>query len=355
MLINFVIIFVRYLYIDECQIGFENVDQILDCAEKYGLRKLKSTCGEFLTCHMTPDTVWQIFYMADLYFRHTELLSKCFDFYESHSAKCLESSVIVDLPKTLFCTIIKHNCVSCREERIYEACLRWASNQLKTEKANDRDIREQLIINDILYKIRFRWIRNKYFEKNISKRSILTEEEISLIYRSKDDDNVSDELFYQDIRRPKSHRLLRCLPRFDRNWTVGRTDAIDIYFKGVVLLQGVIVFGTISGESSYKVDLCITDNGRTMSVLKNKELKTNSEEPFYEILLKKPLKLKSNNRYTIELNMEGSCTLTGKNFETEVSDGVFGVTFCNSQQSSNGTRTNYGQIPGVIVSNIYEG
>lgn len=350
-------IFVRFLYVGECKIDLENVEQILDCAEKYTLEQLKDVCYNFLACNLTPDTIWQIFYVADLYLQYTDLRPKCFDLYESNSARCLESHFIINLPANLLREIVIHDCVTCTEEKIYEVCFQWAANKMK--KKDDKNIRELLLRNDILYNIRYRWISKNYFEKKIANGRILSVEETTSIRRSMNGDNESDDLFNHNIRRPKLHRLIRCKPRFNNNWRVGKVDAIDICFKGVVLLQGIIVFGTISGESSYKVDVCISDctcddNQRKLSVVKITDLKTNDKEPFNEVLLKNPVKLKSNKKYTIELCMEGSCTVTGIDYETEVDDGTFEVSFHNSSRSFNGTWTNAGQIPGVIVSNTYD-
>ncbi|XP_052087209.1 BTB/POZ domain-containing protein 6-like [Mytilus californianus] len=349
----------RYLYIDECKMDFRNVEQILDCAEKYNLKRLKKHCYTFLACNMVPDTIWQIFYLADIYFLHSGLRTKCFDFYESNSKKCLESSFISNLPEGLFRDIIEHTPVSCKEESIYEACLRWVAKKLSSERPRDRDMRKQLIRSEILYKIRFSCITNDYFGHNISKRKILSKDEIASIQRSMYDDGYSDELFISDIRRPKLHKLMRCGVRKDKSWKVGEwKDAIDICFREVLLLHGIVVFGTISGESNYKIDVSLMepcgDEQRTISVLQGKELETKQRTALYDVLLKQPVEIKRNTKYTIELLMIGACTVSGCDYETEVSDGTFKVTFANSPDSYNGTNIKTGQIPGVIVSNVYD-
>ena len=75
----------------------------------------------------------------------------------------------------------------------------------------------------------------------------------------------------------------------------------------------------------------------------------------YPVMLKEPLHLTKQIRYKIQLNMTGPCTFPGILYKGNVSLNELYVTFLNSNLSPrNQTDKEQGQIPGIIMQDIYQ-
>ena len=69
----------------------------------------------------------------------------------------------------------------------------------------------------------------------------------------------------------------------------------------------------------------------------------------------KPLLVKKNTRYTIQLNMEGSTACSGESYKDIVALNELSVTFLiSSLPSTNSTNETRGQIPGIIIQHTYK-
>lgn len=316
-----------------------------------------------MVSNLSIETVWQTLHLSDVY-SLSKLFSKCLSIYETKPIKCLESDNFLDLPSHLFAKIIAYQSVSCKEEKIYEACLRWVKRQCKRENKplNDSNIREQLQRGNVLHKIRFIQMDMDYFTKNISSRKILSKGEIINVYQSVHSKESCGGLFLSDARHNKVCRLMRCRVNTDSDWVVGRRSAIAVCFRERILLHGIIVFGPKIVESNYKLDVAIKttpgepiiaeNNQRAVSAIQDQALKFKDNQHFYDVLLKVPIELERRIYYNIELCMNGPITYTGIDYKTDVSDGNIRVTIKDSSLSDDGTSVCSGQIPGLIVSII---
>jgi BTB/POZ domain-containing protein 1/2 len=244
--------------------------------------------------------------------------------------------------------VIESDDLKCKEEIIYQKIIEWSTNRCQVQNltANDENIRQ--VLGDLLYLIRFPIMERTYFTEDVSKKSLLTSDEIVKVYQSLDDDKI--DVFPTKCRNIEHMVCRRCDSSNLGDWYHnGANDFLDFTTNLDCIMLGIDVFGSSTYSGKHDMNLTILNSS---GVLRNIETVLYSEEgkKIYPVMLEKSLLVKKNTRYTIKLNMTGPNAFTGKSYKKIVPLNELSVTFLSSSVlSPNSTREDLGQIPGIII------
>jgi BTB/POZ domain-containing protein 1/2 len=244
----------------------------------------------------------------------------------------------------------------CKEEIIYQKIIDWSTNRCQQQDltVNDENIRQ--VLGDLLYLVRFPIMERKYFTENVSKKSLLTLDEIVKVYQSLDDEEIA--VFptkWRNIEHMEHMVCLRCATSSSGFWKHdGDNDCLDFTTNLDCIILGINVFGSRSYSGKHDISLTILKSSDVLRSIKT-VLYSEKGQEIYPVMFDKPLPMKKNTRYTIKLNMRGPNTFTGESYKRIVSLNELSVTFLNSSlPSPNGTKETHGQIPGIITEHIYK-
>uniref|UniRef100_A0AC34G261 BTB domain-containing protein n=1 Tax=Panagrolaimus sp. ES5 TaxID=591445 RepID=A0AC34G261_9BILA len=155
--------FVRFLYSGDCEITVENVFNIVDMAEFYGISYLKSFCEDLLNEAMdiiTLENIEKMFEFAEKY--------SLYKFTESVKYYAVEQDICeyenFNAFKKPFIEFLSHYDEFCTKELFFENIYKWAEHRIMKEKAVDNDTNFNLLeaikieLNTVLSKIKFSWM-----------------------------------------------------------------------------------------------------------------------------------------------------------------------------------------------------
>jgi hypothetical protein len=199
-------------------------------------------------------------------------------------------------------------------------------------------------------------MERKYFTENVSKKSLLTLDEIVKVYQSLDDEEI--DVFPTKWRNKEhmEHKVcLRCDTSNSGFWIHdGENDCLDFTTNLDCIMLGVNVFGSMTYSGKHDINLNILNSPDVLRFIET-VLYSEEEQEIYPVMFKKPLLVKKNTRYTIKLNMKGPKAFNGISYIKIVALNELSVTFLSSLVPSvNDTNENQGHIPGIIISHIYK-
>ena len=194
-----------------------------------------------------------------------------------------------------------------------------------------------------------------YFTENVSKKSLLTLDELVKVYQSLDDEKIS--VFptkWRNIEHMEHMICLRCDTNNSGQWIYGESgDYLDFTTNLDCIISGINVFGSYTYSGKHDICLTILKSPR---VLRSIETALYSEKlhEMYPVVFDKPLLVQKNTRYTINLKMKGPKAFTGKSYKEIAALNELFVTFLRNSNPVNKTNERQGQIPGIIIQHIYK-
>jgi len=318
------------------------------------LHNIKDKCSHYLQSSVDEERVCVVLQTAHD-FHLDDLRTNALTFILSIGEPCLESKSFLSLSPECLRLVIESNDLKCKEEIIYQQIIEWSRNRCQYQNllVNDENIRQ--VLGDLLYLVRFPIMERKYFTDNVSKKSLLSYEEIINVYQSLDDEELA---VFPTKRRNIEHVVCRRCDTSIKNsvgWEQnGTNDCLDFTTNLDCIILGVNVFGSNTYSGKHDISLNIL---KSSDVLRSIETVLYSEkgQEMYPVMFEKPLLVKKNTRYTIQLNMKGPKAFTGESYKRIVSLNELSVTFLNSSLTSpNHTKETRGQIPGIIIQHIYK-
>ena len=296
-----------------------------------------------------------------------DLQANVLKFILNSGEPCLESKSFRSLSPECLRLVIESDNLKFKEEFIYQKILEWSTNRCQDQRltVNDENIRQ--VLGDLLYLVRFPIMERKYFTENVSKKSLLSSDEIINVYQSFDDEEIT--VFPSKLRNIEhmEHMVcLRCDTGYFLQWTrVGDWDCLDFTTNLDCIILGINVFGSKSYSGKHDISLNIL---KSSDVLRSIETVLHSErgQQIYPVMFGNPLLVKKNTRYTIKLKMIGPNAFTGKSYKEIVALNELFVTFLRPSLTSpneihevfssyhNEIQPLQGQIAGIIIQHIYK-
>ena len=317
-------------------------------SEKYMLHNLKDECSHYLQSSLDEECACFVLQTAhDLHL--ADLQTNAVKFILNNGEHCLESKSFISLSTDCLRLIIESDDLICKEEIIYQKIIEWSTNRCHDQNlpVNDENIRQ--VLGNSLYLVRFPIMERTYFTENVSKKSLLSSDEIINIYQSLDDRAIA--VFPTRSRKVKYVVCIRCNTASSVEWT---NDYLDFQTNTDFIMLGINVFGSNTYAGKHDIRLNVSKSYDVLSSI-NTVLYSKKGREIYTVMLDKPLFLSKNTRYTIQLNMKGPNTFTGESYKNYVSLDELSVTFLSSNiHSRQQTNENQVHIPGIIIQHIYQ-
>jgi hypothetical protein len=268
----------------------------------------------------------------------------------------LESKSFLNLSPECLRLVIESDDLKCKEEVIYQKIIDWSTQRCHDQNltVNDENIRQ--VLGDFLYLVRFPIMERKYFTENVSKKSLLTLDEIIKVYQSLDEEEIG--VFptkWRNIEDMEHMVCLRCDSASLDMWVQsGKDDCLDFTTNRDCTMLGINVFGSNTFSGMHDINLNILKSSDVLRSIKT-VLYSEKGQKIYPVMFGKPLLVKKNTRYTIQLNMKGPHVFTGKSYKKIVALNELSVTFLSSSLlSPNSTSEIRGQIPGIIIQHSHK-
>lgn len=185
--------FIQYFYLDKVAINTENVGEILYLADKYDIPELVSSCSSYLLEHVTLNDVIACISLA-CKFRFDGLKTACKQIVARNTVQVVGSEAFLKCDRDVLFEILSIESSTCREEIIFDACIKWAWNSCKEQKIDARS-EENLrsALGNCFERIRFKEIPLVEFStrSNIY-RNLFTKNEFMeyIETRAKNEENV---------------------------------------------------------------------------------------------------------------------------------------------------------------------
>jgi len=323
-------------------------------SEKYMLHVIKDKCSHYLQSSLDEERACLVLQTAHD-FNLDDLKTNALKFILSSGEPCLESKSFLSLSPECLRLVIESDDLMCKEEIIYQKIIEWSTNRCHDQNltVNDENIRQ--VLGDLLYLVRFPIMERKYFTEKVSKKSLLSYEEIINVYQSLDDEEIT---VFPTKRRKIEQVVCRRCDTSHKNamgWQQnGANDCLYFTIDIDCIILGVNVFGSMTYSGKHDVSLNILKSSEVLRSIKT-VLYSKQGQEMYPVMFDKPLLVKKNTIHQIQLNMKGPNTFTGESYKRIVSLNELSVTFSGSlSQSAISTNANQGQIPGIIIQHIYK-
>uniref|UniRef100_A0A914P678 BTB domain-containing protein n=1 Tax=Panagrolaimus davidi TaxID=227884 RepID=A0A914P678_9BILA len=122
--------FCSFLYSANCKLTNENIFQIVDAAEFFGIQLLKDFCEEFLIEIFNENNIGEIYKIAETYLL-SNLLKEIERYVNQNYKTLIMEEKIVNLPKSLVMMTCKYHG---GEFSVFEAVYKWTENYVKIKK-----------------------------------------------------------------------------------------------------------------------------------------------------------------------------------------------------------------------------
>ena len=195
--------------------------------KKYQLPKLLSDCQRVLQTTITADNVCVMLNQA-IVFEELELINKSVEFIGLNAKSVLASNAFKNLSREGLYYVVSYDGLQVDETFIYQACLKWAENKLKsnlsmTENATDLELRQTL--GEVLYRIRFPSMTLGEFARLAGISALLTcSEKSSIYYYIATEDHYA--LTFDWKPRPAENMLDRFTSVITNDWGANQAQAI---------------------------------------------------------------------------------------------------------------------------------
>ena len=313
------------------------------------LHNIKDECSHYLQSNLDKECACVVLQTAHV-FHLADLQTNALMFILNSGKPCLESNSFLSLSRECLKLVIESDYLACEEEIIYQKMIEWSTNRCQDEglTVNDNNIRQ--VLGDFLHFVRFPIMERRYFTENVSKKSLLSSDQIINVYQSFDDKENAE--FPTKSRNVKYWVCLRCKTG---NSGESTDDFLDFTVSHACIMLGIKVFGSTTYSGKHDISLTILKSSVVLTSKKT-VLYSKKGQEMYPVMFDKPLNLENDTNYTIQLNMKGHKTFTGESYRSSVSmlesDGCGPhVTFFDyshySRKSS--TSEDRGQIPGIII------
>lgn len=146
---------ILYIYSGKVTISGENVAEILNLANKYNLPEIMSSCSSFLTNHLDEENAIDCLDLARK-FGFDELTTLSRELVGCYTLNVIETQSFLECNQDILHEILSIDPVSCDEESIFDACIKWAKlrcNQESIDAANPANLRSAL--GNCFQRIRF--------------------------------------------------------------------------------------------------------------------------------------------------------------------------------------------------------
>lgn len=319
-------------------------------AEKYILTGLASGCVDWMERNISNENACAILECALLH-RKEDLATRSRQYILQNVVNVVNDPSFVKLPHGLLNELLSSDELYAQEVVIYEACLKWAKYKCseRGEDATGSAIRQAL--GDCLQLVRFPLMKPSMFVDLMEKcPNVLTKDEENSLMKY----YISEkQTSFSNNRRVSLETY--CVQRFKSvyqrtTWKCndGKADAISFKCDRSIHMNGITVYGNEnSSPHKLEVEVCGQDDKAIYEETKDMFPSSGKQNPTH-LCFSKEIIISPNLNYTIIQRMWGSDVYYGNEGLKNVSSRGVTFKFSESPLSTNNTKVNYGQIPGLL-------
>ncbi|XP_037552826.1 BTB/POZ domain-containing protein 1 isoform X2 [Nematolebias whitei] len=325
----------RFLYSDEVHIGPETVMTTLYTAKKYAVPALEGHCVEFLTKHLRADNAFMLLTQARL-FDEPQLASLCLDTIDKSTADAINAEGFTDIDLDTLCAILERDTLSIRENRLFEAVVRWAEAECYRQQLPPTAENKQKVLGKALPLIRF---------------PLMTVEEFAAV-------NPKPRVDYIDRPRCCLRGEECSINRFQQvesRWGYsGTSDRIRFNVNRRICVVGFGLYGSIHGPTDYQVNIQILESDKRIALGQNDTgFSCDGSANTFRVMFKEPIEILPSVSYTACATLKGPDSHYGtKGLKKVTQESTTGTKttffFFSSPGNNNGTSVEDGQIPEII-------
>uniref|UniRef100_A0A146P520 BTB domain-containing protein n=1 Tax=Fundulus heteroclitus TaxID=8078 RepID=A0A146P520_FUNHE len=325
----------RFLYSDEVHIGPETVMTTLYTAKKYAVPALEGYCVDFLTKHLRADNAFMLLTQARL-FDEPQLATLCLDTIDKSTADAINAEGFTDIDLDTLCAVLERDTLSIRENRLFEAVVRWAEAECYRQQLPPTAENKQKVLGKALPLIRF---------------PLMTVEEFAAV-------NPKPRVDYIDRPRCCLRGEECSINRFQQvesRWGYsGTSDRIRFNVSRRISIVGFGLYGSIHGPTDYQVNIQIIESDKRITLGQNDTgFSCDGSGNTFRVMFKEPVEILPNISYTACATLKGPDSHYGtkglKKVTQESSTGSKTTfLFFSSPGNNNGTSVEDGQIPEII-------
>lgn len=343
----------RFVYTDEAVLTLDNALGVLYLAEKYMLPVLAAKCIKFVDASLNPENALTVLCHAR-YLAKEELQERCWEIVDSYTTQVLDSEAFLELDVETLSLLVQRNTVSAREIQMFKALNLWSENECFRRAIEATAENKRVVASQAMKFIRFPLMSPLEFADEVARSGMLSYEEttnVFLYFFSSHETKLQFSKIPRTPRETLTKKTLRCL-RFKsccgNDWfcDTRKSDAIKFTVDKPVYVKGIAVYGASRIEGDYKSTLELL---RETKVLAERKMpfSSNTSSVLHDILFERPILIEKNVVYTLNLQLQGPCSQSGRDgFSVVVAEGVKFTFF--EHTSPNGTSVTAGQIPEII-------
>lgn len=291
----------RFLYMDEVDIGPETVMATLYTAKKYEVATLEMACVDFLKENLTSENAFMLLTQARL-FDETALADLCLETIDKHTLDTLCSEAFLDIDLDTLKLVLSRDTLRSREVSLFAAVMRWAEMKCQRQLLQPNADNKRKVLGDALFLIRFPLMTIEEFATNVAQSGLLTDKEMVNLF-----------IYYTVSSKPSVPFSIepRCcitgeecaVNRFQRTecrWGYsGTSDRIRFLTDRPIFVIGFGLFGSIHGPSEYNVCIEIIHTGSGNILAKNTtSFLSDGSDSIFRVMFQHPVEISQNTNYT---------------------------------------------------------
>ncbi|XP_028391920.1 BTB/POZ domain-containing protein 6-B-like [Dendronephthya gigantea] len=349
--------FLRFLYVDDCEITAENAIGIMNLAKKYLIPSLADKCCKVLETSIKPDNVFTVLEGAK-HFDESDLEAKCWAIVSRKTLDCVNSEAFCTIGSHTLDTLLKTGTLGIEEVDLFIAVLKWVDSECKRQGIQGDAMARRRVLGDSVNEIRFLEMSQEDFANYVPATGILTDTEIVSIFCEFNGVVMADSK-WKSLRRRRSAFTVVGFSRFNLedlampttdSWSYkGNPDALIFSVKKkAVSFHGVRLFGN-ADSGKYEVTFTIKD--KTVTGTYNSEQDDDGVWG-YDVMLSKAMSLLPDEDVTIIATIKGPRSYFGTSGKSYVKSDEINVTYKKALSGGGtyGTSVNRGQFYKIFLS-----
>ncbi|XP_062582463.1 BTB/POZ domain-containing protein 2-like [Saccostrea cucullata] len=342
---------IEFLYSSYIETSVENVEEIYQVADYYGVKELLQRCIDFMQDSISLKNSLKMLLIA----HNNEITStkaQCLQFVDNHIEDLFQSASedFLDLPLGLLKDIIRRDSLCVHEEVLFENINLWVSMA-------GEEHRRVALWKEVIPDVRFGRMSMDFFLDHILTKSVLEDAFSLLVLRHLS--TLDDALPLQYTRKRQNTTCNDIVVNRFRNISHESTWVVDDSLDGDRIsftvnldnmkLKGLLVYGRAGAYGIFSV-LLYTNHSQTL-LCKTQVKEQCSDELSILILFPKPVFLLRDTEYTAVLRINGGPTsygVGGLHSASFAVDENTNLTVKFSTAVGGNTNVNNGQIKGLI-------
>lgn len=289
---------IQYLYTGKIEIHKDEVMDLLPATEKFGLRRLKISCFEFLLNTVTKDSVCKMIMdcQSKKYEFNTDVLeSKCLNYIENNTTEVFEGEEYLKFNEEFMLKLIKSSKINIDEEDLFKALLKWGKKRVNEDKPL------KIVLQNLIKYIRFTQLSADFLVSVVKPLNVIplmvyaealeyniSPQDAHLSNREEIRGSISKFTWDPSYSAPRmtiSNKFLTCTKKGQDSWNQSRMIGNKPISNGIhywelnidqlnVLDKSGIVIGITNNPktSTYSEDIGITMDGECFKMNKTNKV-----------------------------------------------------------------------------------